>query len=287
MKAKPWLFYALVTTIFWGVWGALSELPEKAGFPATLGYVVWAVTMIVPVIFALRIINWRPDLHRKAITHGLLIGVLGSAGQLILFQALKQGPAFLVFPLVSLSPLITIILSIILLREKASSKSWAGIVLALIAIPLLSYQPADNGIKYGSLWIVLALLVFLFWGIQAYFMRVANTHTNAESIFFYMTIPCIALIPIALWLTDFSKEINWGLKGPYMAAGIQLLNAVGALFLVYAFRFGKAIIVSPLSNTGAPVITIILSLLIYGVVPSFVIVTGMFLAIIAIFLMAE
>lgn len=287
MKAKPWLFYALVTTIFWGVWGALSELPEKAGFPATLGYVVWAVTMIVPVIFALRIINWRPDLHRKAITHGLLIGVLGSAGQLILFQALKQGPAFLVFPLVSLSPLITIILSIILLREKASSKSWAGIVLALIAIPLLSYQPADNGNKYGSLWIVLALLVFLFWGIQAYFMRVANTHTNAESICFYMTIPCIALIPIALWLTDFSKEINWGLKGPYMAAGIQLLNAVGALFLVYAFRFGKAIIVSPLSNTGAPVITIILSLLIYGVVPSFVIVVGMFLAIIAIFLMAE
>ena len=40
--ARPWLFFALVTTLAWGVWGALIELPEKAGFPATLGYSVWA-----------------------------------------------------------------------------------------------------------------------------------------------------------------------------------------------------------------------------------------------------
>ena len=41
---------------------------------------------------------------------------------------------------------------------------------------------------------------------------------------------------------------------------IQILNAVGALMIVYAFRYGKAIIVSPLTNAVAPVITIIISL---------------------------
>jgi len=287
MKIKPWLLFALITTFFWGVWGALSELPEKQGFPATLGYVVWALTMIIPALVALKIINWKPDKHRKAILHGLLIGFFGSAGQLILFQALKTGPAYLVFPFVSLSPLVTIFLSLVLLKEKATLKSWVGIVIALIAIPLLSYQPSENGTKYGSLWILLALLVFLTWGIQAYFMRVANTHMKAESIFFYMTISSISLIPVALFFTDFSREINWGVKGPYMAAGIQVLNSIGALFIVYAFRYGKAIIVSPLTNTGAPVITIILSLLIYGVVPHTIIVAGIILAVIAIFLMAE
>lgn len=118
-------------------------------------------------------------------------------------------------------------------------------------------------------------------------MRVANTHMKAESIFFYMTISSISLIPVTLFFTDFSREINWGVKGPYMAAGIQVLNSIGALFIVYAFRYGKAIIVSPLTNTGAPVITIILSLLIYGVVPHTIIVAGIILAVIAIFLMAE
>ena len=43
---RTWLSYAIITTIFWGVWGALIEVPEKAGFPATLGYIVWALTMI-------------------------------------------------------------------------------------------------------------------------------------------------------------------------------------------------------------------------------------------------
>ena len=36
---------------------------------------------------------------------------------------------------------------------------------------------------------------------------------------------------------------------------IQILNAVGALTLVYAFRYGKAIVVSPLINAGAPLLT--------------------------------
>lgn len=286
MQVKPWLIYALITTVFWGIWGALSELPEKAGFPATLGYAVWAITMIVPAVIALKIIKWKPDKHRKAVIHGLIIGFFGSAGQLILFQALKQGPAYLVFPLVSLSPLVTIFLSLIILKEKASVRSWTGITIALIAIPLLSYQPIENENRYGSVWIVLALLVFLFWGIQAYFMKVANNHMKAESIFFYMTLSSVGLIPVALLFTEFNDDINWS-KGPYMAAGIQLLNSIGALFIVYAFRYGKAIIVSPLTNAGAPLITIILSLLIYGVMPHFVIIAGMALSVLAIFLLAE
>ena len=57
MKLKAWLAFALITTVFWGVWGALIEIPEKAGFPATLGYIVWALTMIIPAVVALKIIN--------------------------------------------------------------------------------------------------------------------------------------------------------------------------------------------------------------------------------------
>ncbi len=287
MRIKPWFFFALCTTVFWGIWGALSELPVKEGFPPTLGYVVWAFTMIIPTIIALKIIHWKPERHKKALLHGLLIGFFGAAGQLILFEALKRGPAYLVFPFVSLSPLVTIFLSLFIIKEKASVRSWAGIVIALIAIPLLSYQPPGNENEYGSIWILLSLLVFLFWGIQAYFIRVANYHMKAESIFFYMTIASIGLIPFALLFTDFNEGMNWSVKWPFITAGIQILNAVGALFIVYAFRYGKAIIVSPLTNTGAPVITIILSLLIYGVFPHFIISIGMLMAIIAIFLMAE
>jgi hypothetical protein len=55
---------------------------------------------------------------------------------------------------------------------------------------------------------------------------------------------------------------------------------------VYAFRYGKAMIVSPLTNAVAPVITVIISLSIYQVIPHPVILTGMVIALVATFIMA-
>jgi len=286
MKNRLWLFYAVVTTLFWGVWGALIEIPEKAGFPATLGYSVWALTMIPPALAALLIIGWKLEHDRRSILLGCAVGFLGAGGQLVLFQALRMGPAYLVFPFISLSPVLTILMSYFLLKEHASRKCWFGIVLAMIAILMLSYQPPKQGPTSGSLWIVLSLAVFVAWGVQAYIIKFANRTMKAESIFFYMALTAILLIPVAAWMTDFSRPINWGLRGPWLAAAIQILNAVGALFLVYAFRHGKAIVVSPLTNAGAPVITIILSLALYRVVPHPVVAAGMVLAVLAAFVIS-
>ncbi len=286
MKNKPWLIFALVTTVFWGVWGALIEIPEKAGFPATLGYSVWALTMLIPAYVVLKKINWKIEFDKRAVWLGSLIGFTGAGGQLILFQALRTGPAYLVFPFISLSPVITILLSIIFLKERASKRGWIGIITALIAIPLLSYQPPNDGNSSGFMWIILALLVFLAWGFQAFVMKFANKTMKGESIFFYMTITGIILIPFAVMMTDFSQPINWGWDGPVFTAGIQLLNAIGALTLVFAFRYGKAIIVSPLVNAVAPIITVILSLIIYSVIPHPIIIAGIVLAVFSVFLLA-
>ncbi|NQT23811.1 DMT family transporter [candidate division KSB1 bacterium] len=287
MKSKPWLFYALITTSFWGVWGALITITEKAGFPATLGYTVWSLTMILPALVALKLVNWKLDYDKKSILWGAIIGFTGAGGQMILFtKALSLGPAYLIFPIISLSPVVTILLSKFLLNEKASKLGWIGIFLALAAIPLLSYADPSQSASQGNLWLIFALLVFFGWGVQGYFMRFANQTMKAESIFFYMMVTGILLAPIALFLTDFSQPINWGFEGPYLAYLIQTLNSVGALCIVYAFRYGKAIIVSPMTNAVAPIITVVLSLILYQKVPHYIIVMGIVLAIIAAFLMA-
>lgn len=108
---------------------------------------------------------------------------------------------------------------------------------------------------------------------------------KAESIFFYMMISSVLLIPVALIMTDFSRPVNWGFNGPYLAAMIQILNAFGALCLVYAFRFGKAIIIAPMTTALSPVLTVLISLTIYAVIPHPVIITGMLAAIFSAFLM--
>lgn len=286
IQGKSWLAYALVTTLFWGVWGAFIEIPEKAGFPATLGYTVWALTMIPCALVALWIIRWKPETDLRSILLGAAVGFLGAGGQLILFLALKEGPAYIVFPFISLFPVVTIGLSLLFLREKSSKRQWAGIVLALAAIFLLSWKQPSGGSATGIGWIFLSILVFVMWGVQAYVMKFASRTMKAESIFMYMAITAIMLIPFAVWMTDFGQEINWGFRGPYLAALVQVLNSIGALTLVYAVRYGKAIIVVPMTGLS-PLITVVISLIIYSVVPGTLLTVGLVVALAAILLLSE
>ena len=283
---KLWLIYALVTTLFWGIWGAFIEIPEKSGFPATLGYVVWSLTMIPCAIFALYKINWKLEYNRRSIFLGTAVGLLGAGGQLMLFQALRQGPAYIVFPIISLYPVLTIFLSLAFLKERTHLKQWIGIVLALVAMFFLS-NPQINPVNSGKLgWLILAVLVFIMWALQAYVMKFSNNTMKAESIFFYMALTGLILAPVAIAMTDFSSPVNWGFRGPWLTAMIQILNAIGALTLVYALRYGKAIVVVPLTGL-APVITIVLSLIFYSVVPGGILLTGLIVAVIAMFLLAD
>src|ERR1700683_5684622 len=83
MTASRWLRYALLTTLMWGVWGAFTSLPSEHGFPDTLTYVVWALTMIPPAIWALRHAATGLQRDARSVMLGLAIGLLGVGGGLL------------------------------------------------------------------------------------------------------------------------------------------------------------------------------------------------------------
>ncbi len=284
---KRWLTFALAVVVLWGVWGAFTGISAQKGFPETLTYCVWAVTMILPALYVLAKAGWKLDRDPRFILYGLIIGLLGAGGQMVLFYAVNTGPAYLIFPVISLSPLVTILMSAAFLKERTTRLGLLGVVLALIALPMFDFSP-DKGFSFmnGGTWFPLALIIMACWGVQAYFMKLSNNSMSAESIFFYMMLTGLMLMPVALMMTDFSKPINWGLDGPYLAAAIQVLNAIGALCLVYAFRHGKAIVVSPLTNAGAPLVTAVIALVVANVMPGELKIIGLVLAVIASALLA-
>ena len=265
-KNKSWLVYALVTMVTWGIWGAFSDQPD---YPATLTYVVWAISMIPCALVALANIRFKLDLRKKSVWLSLGVGILGAGGQLALFEALKYGPGYLVLPMISVAPIVTVILSAAFLKERVSKWGLVGILLAFVALVCFSLSgKTDESVK-SYLWIVFAAVVFISWGIQAFVMKLANNHTpDAESVFVYMAISAVALIPVALLMTDFSQPINHSFNGPWLTFFIQILNSIGAFTLVYANRYGKAMVVAPLADACAPVISCGISLALYAHIPS-------------------
>src|SRR5215212_10222597 len=241
MSSRSWIPYAALLVVFWGVWGAFSSLPTaQYGYPDEMVYIIWSLTMLIPAYFILR--SERTfDRRPIAAFYGLLIGLTGAGGQLVLFKA--------------------------------------GIVLALIALVCFNIS-GDTGDAAVGPWLLLALLVTLAWGVQAYYMRKAATvGVNDGTTFGYMAISGLLLVPVAfVMMGGFPGGAPW--QAPTLTFGTQLLNAVGALFLVMALSRGKASIVAPTTNALAPVLTVLISLAVYQTLPSIYGTLGIVLAIV-------
>ena len=271
LKDKLWLVFILITVVTWGVWGAFSGYQIQHGIPDTIVYIVWALSMI-PCAIAALIINKGKFLYdKKSALLGCTVGFLGAGGQLVLFKALTLGPSYIIYPFISMSPVIVITLAAIFLKEKATRWQIAGIAVALVAILLLSLETSQEGSPVsGWLWIVLAILVLLAWGVQGFFMKFANSSMDAESIFVWMAITAVVLIPVAWYMNGDAAafmQTDGATTQCWASFGIQILNSIGALTLVYAYRYGKAVVVSPMEGLS-PMVTVLLSLIILQVIPN-------------------
>jgi drug/metabolite transporter (DMT)-like permease len=278
MTSRSWIPYAALLVVFWGVWGAFSSLPADAyGYPDEMIYILWSLTMLIPAYFILR--SERTfDRRPVAAFYGLLVGLTGAGGQLVLFKALTIGPAYLIFPIIALSPGITVLMATFLLREQLLGLTKIGIVLALIALVFFNISGGGNA-EVGP-WLILALLITVAWGVQAYYMRkAASVGVNDGTTFGYMALSGLLLVPVAfVMMGGLPEGAPW--QAPALTFVTQLLNAVGALFLVMALSRGKASIVAPTTNALAPVLTVLISLAVYQTLPSVYGALGIVLAIV-------
>ncbi|MFE5157825.1 DMT family transporter [Streptomyces sp. NPDC056697] len=264
---KSWILYASLLVLFWGVWGAFSSEPNsRYGYPNEMIYIIWAFTMLIPAYFAMRGNTF--DRRPIAAVYGLIAGLTGAGGQLLLFHALANGPAYLIFPLVSLSPVVTVLMAMALLRERINRLALVGVVAALAAIVLLSIPSGEDDSNSHGPWLLMAILICVAWGVQAFCMRkAAVVGVNDATTFGWMTISGLLLVPVAfVMMGEFPSDAPW--QAPALTAVTQVLNAVGALFLVMAFSRGKATVVAPITNALAPVLTIVLSLAVFRTLPN-------------------
>lgn len=276
-RTRSWAIYASLMVIVWGVWGALSDLPTtKYGYPDQMVYIIWALTMLIPCFFAMR--GARFDRRPIAAFYGLIVGLTGAGGQLLLFHTLTVGPAYLIFPITALSPAVTALMAIGFLRERLTKLAVVGLIAAIASLVLFNISGGDGDASAGT-WLLLSVGILIAWGVQAFFMKKAATiGVNDGTTFAYMTISGLLLIPVAIaMIGGLPSGVPW--QAPVLTAGTQVLNAIGALFLVMAMSRGKATIVAPSTNALYPVLTAILSLVIYQTLPSIYSVIGIVLAI--------
>jgi len=137
LKAR-WLWYSVLCVLCWGGWALLSKLGSREIPPETMQFLFTVGAL--PVGIAL-LIGRRGKLEKsaKGISYAVLNGILSGVGGLTLFAAYHtNGNTSLITVATSLYPMITVVLAVLILRERLTATQVLGLAFAGAAIVLFS-----------------------------------------------------------------------------------------------------------------------------------------------------
>src|ERR1700677_1225250 len=134
---KPWILYAGITVVAWGVLGVFSKLASNYTRPRqTLLFQVVGVMAFGLVVLSLERfhIDWSP----QGFGWSVGAGFVNFVGFLAFFAAVEKGKVSTVIAMSSLYPVVTIALSVLFLHEKITTREGLGVACALLAGFLLA-----------------------------------------------------------------------------------------------------------------------------------------------------
>ncbi len=134
---KTWYLYAMLTVLMWGIWGVFSKFASAHSKPRQV-LLFQSVGVLAFALVVLTIENFKFEWSMPGFTWSFAAGFFTFIGFLTFFAALEDGKASTVVTLSALYPVVTILLSVIFLREKISLRETAGIAFALVASVLLA-----------------------------------------------------------------------------------------------------------------------------------------------------
>ena len=132
-----WFLPALGSLVFYGFWDFFPKIASLTINPKSfLFYNVIGSVVVNFIIFF--VMKSRLQFEMKGFIFSILTGVFGILGTLLFAYALGKGKASVVIIITALYPIISIILSIVFLKEVISIRQFIGMALGMLAVVLIS-----------------------------------------------------------------------------------------------------------------------------------------------------
>jgi len=142
MKLEWWFIFSLISLVLWGISGFFMKVatfkldPKVAFLFQSLGVIVVAGIIL---IISLNLVKGSLVLDlRSFIFYALLAGLTGGLGTFFLLKAYEKGNLATVTVLTALYPVISVLLGLIILKEKLTITQIIAILLSMVAIILFS-----------------------------------------------------------------------------------------------------------------------------------------------------
>jgi transporter family protein len=139
-----WLGFAIAALILWGITGVTQKLStNRISSERSFLWFCWAMVVLSATVLVVARPHW--GLGTLVVACSIAGGTLNGLGAWTSFRALESGgKASIVISLISLYPLLTVVLAVLLLGERLTWTQIAGAVTAITAAILLSVETPHN-----------------------------------------------------------------------------------------------------------------------------------------------
>jgi len=254
-----WLRWTSLALVSWGIWAITAKLIGEGLSGAhsqalsTLG--------LLPVMVAMGMSGRLSTVGKRnrGIVYALVGGAISCFGNVAYYDALSRGgKAAMIVPLTALYPLTTILLAMLLLKERLNRVQLAGAGVSLLAIYLFNVQHEEG---FLSRWLLYALVPIVLWGASGFLQKLSTNHISGESstLWFLGAFVPFGVLFLAHEPLPHISGMTWLLV---IAQGFFL--ALGNLAVLAAFADrGKASIVTPLAALY-PAVSVPIAILFLG-----------------------
>ncbi|MFV2047763.1 EamA family transporter [Metabacillus sp. YM-086] len=248
---------------------ALTGILAKIGMENVNSNLATAIRTIIVLIMAFLIVlitdqlDSITEISTKALIFILLSGFATGVSWLFFFRALSMGDASKVIPIDKSSVVLTIILSILILGEKAVPNIMiGGALIAIGTFVLIGKNEEKKGFTGSNTYILYAILGAVFAALTAILAKIGIEDVDSNVATFLRTI----VIMVFSWAIVFFQGTQKNMKTISTKGYLFLVlsgMATGFSWLCYfgALAIGKVSVVAPIDKSSV-VITMILSFVI-------------------------
>jgi bacterial/archaeal transporter family protein len=137
---QQWLLFSIAALVLWGITGVTQKLStNRISSERSFLWFCWAMMALSAAVLVFAPPHSR--LGTLAVVCSITGGALNGLGAWTSFRALESGgKASIVISLISLYPLLTVLLAVLLLGERLTIRQTAGAIVAIAAAILLSLE---------------------------------------------------------------------------------------------------------------------------------------------------
>ena len=131
VKGKGWLFYAVLSAVFASLTSILGKI-GISGVDSDLGTAIRTIVVLIMAWVMVFVTKKQDELKKidgKSMAFICLSGLTTGLSWLCYYKALQDGQASIVVPIDKLSILVTVAFSYIVLKERLTKKSFAGLAM--------------------------------------------------------------------------------------------------------------------------------------------------------------